>query len=363
MGFLAGIVGLPNVGKSTIFNALTSAGAAASNFPFCTISPNVGVVPLQDDRLKEINRLVPTEKVVPTSMEFVDIAGLVKGASKGEGLGNQFLAKILEVDAIVHVVRCFEDSNIVHVDGQIDPLRDVSTVETELVLKDLEAIEKLKQRLQKQLRAGRNIELDEKFKAVELIEQQLNEGKPNRNEMESLKHLIPELNLLSSKKVLYVANVSMDVLNKPNEEVKKLEELALKEETQVVPLCGVIESEIAELPESERSEYLKSMGIERSGLDRLAQTGYDLLGLISFFTAGPKEIRAWTVSKGSSAKQAAGVIHSDFEKGFIRAEVISYNDFVACGGELKAKEKGKLRIEGKEYIVQDGDIMHFRFSI
>lgn len=365
MGFRAGIVGLPNVGKSTIFNALTNAGAAASNFPFCTIDPNVGVVPLRDNRLDEIDRFVHSEKIIPTMMEFVDIAGLVRGASKGEGLGNQFLAKILEVDAIVHIVRCFEDPNIVHVDGEVDPVRDVGTIDTELILKDLEMVDKCKQRLSKQSRDASNKEIPKQLGAIEILEKQLNEGKPCRTieNVDELLAVIPELNLLTSKKVLYVANINAEDIGKDNPKIKDLEAWAQKEGSQVLALSGAIEAEIAELPEEERDGFLKEMGIEQSGLDRLTQKGYEMLGLISFFTAGPKEVRAWTVKKGATAKKAAGVIHSDFEKGFIRAEVIAYNDFIECGGELKAKEKGRLRIEGKDYIVQDADIMHFRFAV
>lgn len=365
MGFRAGIVGLPNVGKSTLFNALTSAGAAASNFPFCTIEPNVGVVPVMDARLAEIHRLQETEKIVPTLMEFVDIAGLVRGASKGEGLGNQFLAKILEVDAIVHVVRCFEDSNIVHVDGAVDPVRDVQTIDTELVLRDLDSLDKVKQKIHKQVRAGTDKKVVKQFEAIELIEKHLNEGKPCRilKGIEELLSEVPDLRLLTAKKLVYVANVSVESLNKKNEYVEKLKALAHEEGSEVIDLCASIEAEIAELPENERRDYLQTMGLEESGLNRLVKKGYDLLGLISFFTCGPKEIRAWTIPTGFTAKKAAGVIHSDFERGFIRAEVIGYEDFISCGGELKAKEKGKLRLEGKEYIVHDADIMHFRFSV
>ncbi len=364
MGFRAGIVGLPNVGKSTIFNALTSAGATASNFPFCTIEPNVGVVPLRDRRLYKINEFVDTEKIIPTMMEFVDIAGLVRGASKGEGLGNQFLAKIAEVDVIIHVVRCFEDSNIVHVDGEIDPLRDIQTVETELILKDLEFVDKMKQRLKKQSKADKGAA--EQFKILESLEKQLNEGKACRNidGIDDLLAEIPEFRLLTTKKVLYVANVASEAVgDSNNEQIKILRAHASNEGSEVVELCGAIEAEIAELPEEERAEYLETMGLKESGLDRLVKKGYDLLGLISFFTVGPKEIRAWTIASGYSAKKAAGVIHTDFEKGFIRAEVIAYKDYLDCGGENKAKEKGKLRLEGKEYTVCDADVMHFRFSV
>ena len=360
-----GIVGLPNVGKSTIFNALTSAGAAASNFPFCTIDPNIGIVPVHDERLKIIDQWVGTEKIVPSMMEFVDIAGLVRGASKGEGLGNQFLGKIMEVDAIAHVVRCFEDPNIVHVEGSVDPLRDVSTVETELILKDLEAVDKFKQRVLKQAKSGTSKEATEQAAALEAIQKHIDAGKPCRtlSNIEKLLVVLSPFRLLTAKKVLYVANVGADSLEKGNPWVQQLEAHAAKEGSQVVSLCGALEAEIAELPEAERPEFLKSMGIQEPGLDRLIKKGYALLDLISYFTAGPKEIRAWTIKKGWTAKQAAGVIHSDFEKGFIRAEVIAYKDFVECQGEAKAKEKGKMRIEGKEYIVQEADLMHFRFAV
>jgi len=371
MGFTCGIVGLPNVGKSTIFNALTSAGAQAANYPFCTIDPNVGIVSVRDERLYKLAELIKPEKVVPTTVEFLDIAGLVKGASKGEGLGNQFLGHIRSVDAIVHIVRCFEDPDVVHVAGHVDPKRDIDIINTELMLADLEGVEKRMDRTERLAKSG-----DKKavvaMDCCTIFKETLENGKPirallleseNRRIGESEKELLRELNLLTAKPVLFVANVDEKGLKEDSHFVAQVREIAAKEGARVVIMCGKIEAEIAELPEAERSEFLKGIGLKESGLDRLAKEGYELLGLISFFTAGKKEVRAWTITKNTKAPQAAGVIHTDFEKGFIRAEVIAYNDFIASGSKLAAKEKGLMRLEGKDYIVKDGDIVHFRFAV
>lgn len=364
MGFKCGIVGLPNVGKSTIFNAITSAGAEAANYPFCTIEPNVGVVAVPDPRLDALAEIVKPQRVLPTSMEFVDIAGLVKGASRGEGLGNQFLGHIRQVDAIANIVRCFEDDNVVHVDGCVDPLRDIEVIQTELNLADLESVEKRKIRIQKLAKSGNKpgqVELE----VLEKVEQCLNSGLPARvaGLTEEQQLIIRDLHLITIKPVLYVANVAEDDLNGEHAHVDKVREYAVAQGAEFVMICGKIEAEIAELDASEKAEFLKELGLERSGLDRMIQAGYRLLGLITYFTAGVKEVRAWTVPGTALAPQAAGVIHTDFEKGFIRAEVIAYADFIAAGGESGAKDKGMLRVEGKEYRVKDGDIMHFRFNV
>ncbi len=364
MGFNCGIVGLPNVGKSTIFNAMTAAGAEASNYPFCTIDPNVGMVPLRDERIFKLAELAKPERVMPTAVEFVDIAGLVRGASKGEGLGNQFLGHIRSVDTIVHVVRCFEDPGVVHVDGRVDPAGDIEIIETELILADLDAVDRRVQRSAKLIKSGDKT-VKEAASVYEELKSCLEEGRPARSVLDEEKAaLVADLNLLTAKPVIYVANVGEDdIMGEPSPAVRAVEAIAEREGAGFIVICGKIESEIAELSEEERVEFLAGLGLESSGLDRLASAAYSVLGLITYFTVGKKEVRAWTVEKGARAPQAAGVIHTDFERGFIRAEVISYNDFIACGSEAACKEKGLLRVEGKDYVVSDGDIMHFRFNV
>lgn len=364
MSLKCGIVGLPNVGKSTLFNALSDAGAEAANFPFCTIDPNVGIVPVPDERLDHLHQLVGSKQKIPTSVEFVDIAGLVKGASEGKGKGNAFLSHIREVDLIVHVVRCFDDENVIHVEGDVEPKRDIHIIEDELILKDLESVEKKLENLKRDAKSGEK-KIIQQLEVVKRLKEHLEVGNAARTfeaDKEERK-AFRELFLLSDKPVLFACNVSEDDLDTGNKWVEEVKEVAAEFDDEVVTFCAKIEEEIAELEEDEKQAFLEELGVESAGLDRLIKAAYKELGLITYFTAGPKESRAWTVPKGTKAPQAAGVIHTDFERGFIRAETASYETYAELGSEKAIKDAGKMRQEGKDYVVQDGDVMLFRFNV
>ncbi len=365
MGFNCGIVGLPNVGKSTLFNAITAAGAEAANYPFCTIDPNVGMVAIPDERIDVLVKMYQPPKIVPSTIEFVDIAGLVKGASQGEGLGNQFLSHIREVDAIAHVVRCFDDSNIIHVDGSVNPKRDIEVIEAELIFKDLDTVDKKLNEAQKKAKTG-----DKKLKAeadlFAKVKEHLLTGRLARYlkiDTDDERLLLRDLHMLTNKPVMYVCNVHEKDVAGENAYVAAVREIAAKEGAKVVTVSAAVEAEVAELPVGERKGFLEGLGLSESGLDKVVREGYDLLHLITFFTAGPKEVHAWTLRRGATAPDAAGVIHSDFEKGFIRAEIMKYDDLVRLGSEQAIKDSGLLHIEGREYIVEDGDVVHFRFNV
>jgi GTP-binding protein YchF len=367
MGLSIGLVGLPNVGKSTTFNALTKAqNAESQNYPFCTIEPNKAVVPVPDKRLDELAKIVNPEKILHSTLDFVDIAGLVKGASKGEGLGNKFLSNIKETEVILHIVRCFEDENITHVEGSIDPIRDIEIIEQELLFADLDSVQKRVESLTKKAKGKDKVAVAQLEVATKLLEY-ISEGNPvftfEEFESDEFKAINKELRLLTSKEIIYGANVDEDGLAEDNEYVQKVKEYASERDSQVIKLCAKVEEEMVDFDDEEKAEMLRDLGVEESGLDQIIHEGFDKLGLMSYFTAGVKEVRAWTIRKNTTAPKAAAVIHNDFEKGFIRAEVISYEDFIACGGESGAKDAGKSRLEGKEYIVQDGDVMHFRFNV
>ncbi|MGM0471842.1 MAG: redox-regulated ATPase YchF [Bacillota bacterium] len=365
MGMKCGIVGLPNVGKSTLFNAITEAGAGAENYPFCTIDPNVGIVKVPDQRLDTLSEVIDPQETIPTAIEFVDIAGLVKGASEGEGLGNKFLSHIREVDAIAHVVRCFDDEDVTHVEGDIDPLRDIETINTELILADLETIESKMEKTERMLKSG-DKKYQEEMEVLKKVNQALEDGLPARSVdlTDQEREVIRDCHLLTIKPTLYVANVSEDEIGaEDNQYVKQVREHAASEEAEVITVSAEVEAEIAELSTDEEELFLSELGIKESGLDKFIRAGYELLGLITFFTAGEKEVRAWTVQQGASAPEAAGKIHTDMEQGFIRAEVISYEELVEVGSFAQARDEGLLRVEGKDYIMKDGDVCYFRFNV
>jgi GTP-binding protein YchF len=366
MSLKCGIVGLPNVGKSTLFNCLSNAKAQAANFPFCTIEPNIGVITVPDDRLNQLEKIVKPQRTIPTTIEIVDIAGLVKGASKGEGLGNQFLANIRETDAIIHVLRCFDDPNVVHVDGSVNPKRDKETIDTELQIKDLEAVDKKIQRIEKAAKIGIDKELKRSYETLLIYKKHLESGKSARTAPVSPedKRYVSDIYLLTEKPVLYVCNVDQESIAKGNEYVDIVTQIVSEEKSEVLVIAAEIEAEICQLDSfDDRKAFLDDLGLSESGVSKLIKAAYRLLNLSTYLTAGEKEVRAWTITNGMTAPQAAGVIHTDFEKGFIRAEVIKYNNFIALGSEAACKESGKLSVEGKEYLVDDGDIMHFRFNV